>query len=106
MDDLHCQRAHFDAGEPMGYSSIPSRTLRLSSAAHLHVPDDHLYFCDLDHLLSKLKMHNGAVMLSEAKHLCFLLARSLSANDQRLKAWPRGLRPLRCSFASLRMTLY
>jgi hypothetical protein len=22
----------------------------------------------------------------------------------RLKAWPRGLRPLRCSFASLRMT--
>jgi hypothetical protein len=26
-------------------------------------------------------------------------------NDQRLKAWPRGLRPLRCSFASLRTTL-
>src|SRR6476620_6866979 len=25
--------------------------------------------------------------------------------DQRLKAWPRGLRPLRCSFASLRMTV-
>jgi len=25
-------------------------------------------------------------------------------DDQRLKAWPRGLRPLRCSFASLRMT--
>jgi len=24
--------------------------------------------------------------------------------DLRLKAWPRGLRPLRCSFASLRMT--
>jgi hypothetical protein len=24
--------------------------------------------------------------------------------DPRLKAWPRGLRPLRCSFASLRMT--
>src|SRR5882724_1315471 len=24
--------------------------------------------------------------------------------NQRLKAWPRGLRPLRCSFASLRMT--
>src|SRR6201988_3423994 len=25
-------------------------------------------------------------------------------NDPRLKAWPRGLRPLRYSFASLRMT--
>jgi hypothetical protein len=24
--------------------------------------------------------------------------------DPRLKAWPRGLCPLRCSFASLRMT--
>jgi hypothetical protein len=24
--------------------------------------------------------------------------------NQRLKAWPRELRPLRCSFASLRMT--
>jgi hypothetical protein len=24
---------------------------------------------------------------------------------QRLKAWTRGLRPLRCSFASLRMTI-
>jgi hypothetical protein len=26
-------------------------------------------------------------------------------NYQGLKAWPRGLRPLRCSFASLRMTI-
>ena len=26
--------------------------------------------------------------------------------DPRLKAWPRGLCPLRCSFASLRMTLF
>ena len=24
--------------------------------------------------------------------------------DLRLKAWPRGVRPLRCSFAPLRMT--
>ena len=54
MDDLHCQRADFDAGEPMGYSSIPSRTLRLSGTAHLHVPDDHLYFRDVDRLLSEL----------------------------------------------------
>ena len=28
-----------------------------------------------------------------------------SPDDLRLKAWPRGLRPLRCSFASLRMTI-
>ena len=33
-----------------------------------------------------------------------LLQASLAGNNQRLKAWPRGLRPLRCSFASLRMT--
>jgi hypothetical protein len=25
-------------------------------------------------------------------------------DDPRWKAWPRGLRPLRCSFTSLRMT--
>jgi hypothetical protein len=29
----------------------------------------------LDHLLSKLKMHSGAVMLSEAKHLRSLAVR-------------------------------
>src|SRR6266487_5991931 len=29
----------------------------------------------------------------------------LTTSIQRLKAWPRGLRPLRCSFASLRMTM-
>jgi hypothetical protein len=61
-------------------------------------------------------MHNGAVMLSEAlqrnaKHEARLSntsgSFSLRANpgfDQRLKAWPRGFCPLRCSFASLRMT--
>jgi hypothetical protein len=61
-------------------------------------------------------MHNGAVMLSEAlqrnaKHEAKLSnisgSFSLCADpefDQRLKAWPRGLRSLRCSFASLRMT--
>jgi hypothetical protein len=46
-----------------------------------------------------------AVALSEelqrnAKHE----ARFSNISDQRLKAWPRGLHPLRCSFASLRMT--
>jgi hypothetical protein len=41
-------------------------------------------------------------MLSEAKHLWLFFGSE--TNDQRLKAWPRGIRPLRCSFASLRMT--
>jgi hypothetical protein len=102
MDDLHCKRADFDAGQQMDYSSLSPRTVRLSGTAHLHVPDDHLHFCDVDHFLSELIYH-GAVMLSEAKHLCSS-CESQSATDQRLKAWPRGLRPLRCSFASLRMT--
>ena len=46
---------------------------------------------------------NG-VISSEAKHLCFLAVRGWPANHQRWKAWPRGLRPLPCSFASLGMT--
>ena len=41
-------------------------------------------------------------MLSEAKHLG--LGLNAPREDLRLKAWPRELRPLRCSFASLRMT--
>ena len=45
---------------------------------------------------------NGAVMLSGAKHLWLFLR--IAKKSQRLKAWPRGLRPLRCSFAALRMT--
>ena len=28
-----------------------------------------------------------------------------TGNDLRLKAWPSGLRPLRCSFAPLRMVV-
>ena len=43
-------------------------------------------------------------MLSEAKHLGLWTA-SARTSDLRLKAWPRGLRPLRCSFAPLRMTV-
>jgi hypothetical protein len=54
MDDLPCERADFDAGKPVDHSSVSSRSVRISRAAHLHVPDDHLYFCDLDHLLSEL----------------------------------------------------
>jgi hypothetical protein len=58
---------------------------------------------------------NGAVMLSEVlqrntkhearpfKHLWLFLR--IAKQSQRLKAWPRELRPLRCSFAALRMTL-
>src|SRR5919106_4604917 len=46
------------------------------------------------------------VMLSEAKHLkLFSHSDVTEAKDQRLKAWPRGLHPLRCSFASLRLTV-
>src|SRR5204863_9977655 len=46
------------------------------------------------------------VMLGEAKHLRLSsLGDGLNTKDQRLKAWPRGLHPLRCSFASLRVTL-
>jgi hypothetical protein len=54
MDDLHCKRADFDAGQQMDYSSLSPRTVRLSGTAHLHVPDDHLHFCDVDHFLSEL----------------------------------------------------
>jgi len=88
----------------MDCSGVSPRTVRVSGAAHLFVPDNHLYLCDVDYLLSKLKMHNGAVMLSEAKHLCSLAVSRWRGNHQRLKAWPRGFCPLRCSFASLRMT--
>jgi len=35
-------------------------------------------------------------MLSEAKHLG--LGLNAPREDLKLKAWPRGLRPLRCSF--------
>ena len=46
-------------------------------------------------------------MLSEAlQRNAKLEARlsNISEDDQRWKAWPRGLCPLRCSFDSLRMT--
>jgi hypothetical protein len=68
LDDLHCKRADSYVGHPVDYPSISSRTLCVSGPAHLHVPDDHLHFCYVDHLLSEL-VHNDAVLLSEAKHL-------------------------------------
>jgi len=43
-------------------------------------------------------------MLSDAKHLWLIGDYASRAIDQRLKARPRGLRPLRCSFGTLRMT--
>src|SRR5437879_31980 len=64
-----------------------------------------------------LTIYYGAVMLSEAlqrnvKHEArlsnisdYFLFAYRSGIDMRLKTWPRGLRPLRCSFASLRTTL-
>ena len=54
MDDLYRQRVDVDAGQPVGYSSVSSRILRVSGAAHLFVPDDHLHFCDVDHFLPEL----------------------------------------------------
>jgi hypothetical protein len=51
---------------------------------------------------------NSAVMLSGAKHLWPVFFGARSEVDLRLKAWPRGLRPLRCSFSrdrGIRMTL-
>ena len=46
------------------------------------------------------------VMLSDAKHLWLIsVEHELSNIAPRLKAWARGLRLLRCSFASLRMTV-
>src|SRR5215475_13434222 len=36
--------------------------------------------------------------------ISLVIARFRPGNNQRLKAWPHGLRRLRCSFASLRMT--
>jgi hypothetical protein len=45
-------------------------------------------------------------MLSEAKHLWSIPLSGIGRKiDPRLKAWPRGFHPLRCSFASLRMTV-
>jgi hypothetical protein len=44
-------------------------------------------------------------MLSEAKHLWLLRGDPQKTIDQRLKAWPRGLRPLRCSFAPLNLSV-
>ena len=55
LDDLHRQRIDSYVGHPVDYPSLSSRTLCVSGAAHLFVPDDHLYFCDMDHFLSKLK---------------------------------------------------
>jgi hypothetical protein len=100
MDDLQCERAGFDTRQPVDFSSLSSGILRISGAAHLHVPDDHLHFCDVDHLLSKLKMHNGAVMLSEAKHLCSL---AVSRWRQIIRDGKPGLADfVRCVAASLR----
>ena len=34
--------------------AISSRSVRISGAAHLHVPDDHLHFCHVDNFLPEL----------------------------------------------------
>jgi hypothetical protein len=45
-------------------------------------------------------------MLSDAKISDYWLGEPVEGANLRLKAWPRGLRPLRCSFASLRTTSF
>ena len=47
---------------------------------------------------------NDAVMLIHANHRGFFSVDVGIKSDQRFKAWSRGLRPLRCRFAALRMT--
>jgi len=68
LDDLHRQRVDSYADQPMDYSGVSPRTIRFSGAAHLFVPNNHLYLSDVDHFLSEL-VHNDVVMLSEAIHL-------------------------------------
>jgi len=67
LDDLHCQRVDSYVDHPVDYPRLSSRILCVSGAAHLHLPDDHLHFFDVDHFLPEL-VHNDAVMLSEAKY--------------------------------------
>ena len=69
LDDLHCQRADSDACQPVDCSSLPSRSVRISGAAHLFVPDDHLHFCDVDHFLSKLKGAQPCLAVRAGGHL-------------------------------------
>ena len=54
MDDLHCQRVDSYVDQPMDYSGVSPRSVRFTGAAHLFVPDDHLYLSDVDHFLSEL----------------------------------------------------
>ena len=91
LDDLHRQRIDSYVGHPVDYPSLSSRTLCVSGAAHLFVPDAHLYFCDMDHFLSELNS-NGAVILSEAKHLCSLAVRNRWRNDQKFFSRDCGIR--------------
>jgi len=54
LDDLHCQRVDSYVDHPVDYPRLSSRILCVSGAAHLHMPDDHLHFFDVDRLLPEL----------------------------------------------------
>jgi hypothetical protein len=58
-------------------------------------------------MLSEALQRNANHEASLFKHLGYLPMANCSANDQRLKAWPRGLCLLRCIFSrdwGIRMT--
>jgi hypothetical protein len=54
LDDLHRQRIDFYVGHPVDYPSLSSRTLCVSGASNLSVPDDYIYLSDVDRLLPEL----------------------------------------------------
>jgi hypothetical protein len=54
-------------------------------------------------MLSEAKQRN-AKHEARLSNISGCSSATATANNLRLKAWPRGLPPLRCSFAPLRMT--
>ena len=66
LDDLHRQRIDSYVGHPVDYPSLSSRTLCVSGASHLHVPDDHLHFSDVDHFLPELKRSTAILAVRPA----------------------------------------
>src|SRR5262249_59165226 len=66
LDDLHYQRIDSYLGHPVDCPSLSSRTLCVSGAAHLSVPDDHLYLSDVDHFLPELKRSTAILAVRPA----------------------------------------
>ena len=93
FEGLSARLTHLRAREKQS-ASLPGASL---STLQLKVNDN-----EIDALNDASQ--KGAVMLSEAKHLWFLLWARFK-NNPRLTVWPREIHPLCCSFASLRMTV-